>query len=87
MTSSFLSWFRLRERSEAGGLNWMRISTFRSFKALPAFKMKGTPSHLPSHTRGFGVHYEHSNFGMEWYLHRKSQAAMFKFSGKVMAML
>lgn len=28
----------------------MRISTLRSFKAFPAFKMNGTPSHLHTHS-------------------------------------
>ena len=46
MTSSFLRGSRLEVSSAAGGRNWMRISTLRSFRALPAFKMKGTPSHL-----------------------------------------
>ena len=32
----------------AGGLNCTRISTFRSFSALPAFITKGTPAHLGS---------------------------------------
>eukprot|EP00518_Triparma_eleuthera_P020546 CAMPEP_0197567326 /NCGR_PEP_ID=MMETSP1320-20131121/35421_1 /TAXON_ID=91990 /ORGANISM="Bolidomonas sp., Strain RCC2347" /LENGTH=48 /DNA_ID= /DNA_START= /DNA_END= /DNA_ORIENTATION= len=31
---------------EAGAdLNWMRTSALRSFRDLPALKMKGTPAH------------------------------------------
>ena len=45
-TSSFRRLSRSVFMSAAGGLNWIRISALRSFSALPAFRMKGTPCHL-----------------------------------------